>query len=342
MNNSVISIDLAKNVFQVCEFNRYHKSTFNKKVRRNKLLDTVRQLEPKRIVMEACYSANYWGRVFESMGYDVNLIPPHQVKPFVVGNKNDHNDALAIGEASFRDTTVFVRIKTLQQQDMQSLHRIRDRFIKNRTAIANQMRGLLSEYGIIIERRLAVLRKEIPFILEDAEQPLTVIAREFTSTLYEELRRYDELIAEKDQLIKTILETDEAYQRIREVPGVGPIVGSAILSAVGDAKQFKNGRNLAAWIGLTPKQYASGDNSRMTGMSKRGNRNLRRMLLHGARAVVNWSADKTDALSLWIQSLSKRMHFCKVVVAVANKLARMIWAVLAKGENYRAPALPAT
>jgi len=339
MNDSVVSIDLAKNVFQVCDFNRYRKSTFNKKVRRGKLLDTVRQLKSKRIVMEACYSSNYWGRVFEGMGYSVGLIPPHQVKPFVVGNKNDHNDALAIGEASFRDTTVFVPVKTLEQQDMQSLHRIRERYIKNRTAIANQMRGLLSEYGIIVEQRIAVLRKEIPFILEDAENERTVISREFTAELYAELRKYDALIDAKDKLIKEMLKSDEAYQRISEIPGVGPIVGSAILSAVGDAKQFKNGRNMAAWIGLTPKQIASGDKSQMGGMSKRGNRDLRRLLIHGARAVVNWSGKKTDALSLWIQSLYKRMHGCKVVVAVANKLARMIWAVLAKGECYRAPVL---
>jgi len=337
MNDNVISIDLAKNVFQVCDFNQYHKPTSNRKVRRGKLLDAIRQLKSNRIVMEACYSSNYWGRVFQGMGYSVGLIPPHQVKPFVVGNKNDHNDALAIGEASFRDTTVFVPVKTLEQQDMQSLHRIRDRYIKNRTAIANQMRGLLSEYGIIVERRMAVLRKEVPCALEDAENELTIIAREFTAELYAELVKYDELIDAKDLLIKEMLKSNEAYQRISEIPGVGPIVGSAILSAVGDAKQFKNGRNMAAWIGLTPKQFASGDNSRMGGMSKRGNRDIRRLLIHGARAVVNWSGKKTDALSLWIQTLSKRMHSNKVVVAVANKLARMIWAVLATGQRYRAP-----
>lgn len=341
MNNSVISIDLAKNVFQVCEFNQYHKPTFNKKIRRAKLLHTVRQLKATRIVMEACYSSNYWGREFQKMGYCVGLIPPHQVKPFVVGNKNDHNDALAIGEASFRSTTVFVPVKTLAQQDMQGLHRIRDRYIKSRTATANQMRGLLSEYGVIVEKRIAVLRKEVPSILEDAEQPLTDIAREFIAELYEELRKYDQLIAAKDRLIRELMQSNEDYHRICEVPGVGPIVASAVIAAVGNAKQFKNGRNLAAWIGLTPKLYASGDSSRMGGMSKRGNQALRRLLIHGARSVVNWSENKTDALSLWIQTLLKRMHYCKVVVAVANKIARMIWAVLAKGEHYRAPELKA-
>jgi len=209
MNNSVTSIDLAKNVFQVCEFNQYHKPTSNKKVRRAKLLDSVRKLKPTRIVMEACYSANYWGREFKKMGCVVDLIPPHQVKPFVVGNKTDHNDALAIAEASFRSTTVFVPVKTIKQQDVQSLHRIRDRYIKSRTAVANKMRGLMK--------------------------------------------------------------SNEDYHRICDVPGVGPIVGSAFISAVGNAKQFKNGRAMAAWIGLTPRLYASGDTLRMGGMSKRGN-----------------------------------------------------------------------
>ncbi len=342
MNNSVISIDLAKNVFQVCEFNQYHKPTSNKKVRRANLLDSVRKLKPTRIVMEACYSSNYWGREFKEMGYVVDLIPPHQVKPFVVGNKTDHNDALAIAEASFRSTTVFVPVKTIEQQDIQSLHRIRDRYIKSRTAVANQMRGLMSEYGVIVEKRIAVLRREVPYILEDAAQPLTVIAREFVADLYDELRNYDRLIDAKNRLIGELMESNEDYHRICEVPGVGPIVGSAMIAAVGNAKQFKNGRAMAAWIGLTPRLYASGDTSRMGGMSKRGNQALRRLLIHGARSVVNWSEKKTDGLSLWIQALKKRMPHCKVVVAVANKLARMIWAVLSKEEAYRSPEPKAT
>jgi len=337
MNDSVISIDLAKNVFQVCEFNRYRRPVFNKKVKRARLLDTVRQLKSTHIVMEACYSSNYWGREFLKMGYMVDLIPPHQVKPFVVGNKNDHNDAIAVGEASFRSTTVFVPIKTLDQQDIQSLHRIRERYVKNRTAVANQMRGLLSEYGVVIEKKIAVLRREIPFILEDPDQPLTVVARDFVAELYDDLRGYDEQIKDKEIAIQELLKSNDDYQRACEVPGIGPIVGSAAIATVGNAKQFKNGRSMAAWIGLTPKQYASGDSSRMGGMSKRGNQALRRLLIHGARSVVNWSEKKSDALSLWIQALLTRMQYSKVVVAVANKLARMLWAVLSKGEHYQAP-----
>jgi transposase len=195
----------------------------------------------------------------------------------------------------------------------------------------------MSEYGVIVEKKIAVLRREVPYILEDVAQPLTVISREFVLDLYDELRRYDELIDKKDRLIREFMTSNEDYHRIREVPGVGPIVGSAVISAVGNAKQFKNGREMASWIGLTPRLYSSGDTFRMGGMSKRGNQALRRLLIHGARSVVNWSEKKTDGLSLWIQSLKKRMPACKVVVAVANKLARMIWAVLSKAEAYRAP-----
>jgi len=339
MDNSVISIDLAKTVFQVCEFNQHSKPTLNIKVKRDKLFDTVRNMKPNRIVMEACYSSNFWGREFQKMGYSVGLVAPHQVKPFVVGNKNDHNDAIAIGEASFRCTTRFIPIKSTDQQDIQSLHRIRERYIKVRTRLVNQMRGLLSEYGVVINKQIASIRREVPYILEDPDQPLTIIARDAIAELHEELRHYDKLISKKEHSLEALLESNLDYQRIRTIPGVGPIVGSAIISSMGNAKQFKNGRNLAAWIGLTPRLYASGENTRMGGISKRGNETLRRMLIHGARAVVNWSKNKTDPLNLWIQKLSARMHYCKVVVAVANKLARIIWAVLAKEQIYNYQAL---
>lgn len=339
MNNSVISIDLAKNVFQVCVFNEHRVPVFNKKVSRAKLRETVMKLEPNRIVMEACYSSNYWGREFQNLGRDVGLIPPHQVKPFVVGNKNDVNDAVAIAEASFRPKTVFVPVKTIDQQDLQSLHRIRDRLVTGRTAAANQMRGLLSEYGVVIAERLASLRKEIPFVLEDGDNQLSVTARSFVSELYEELIDYDARIKCKEIAITELLKCNDDYQRLREIPGIGPIVGSALIAAVGNAKQFNSGRKMSSWVGLTPKQYASGESTRMGGMSKRGNRRLRKLLIDGARSLVTWVNNKTDGLSRWIQSLLNRMHRSKVLVAVANKLARMAWAVLSKNETYKAPEL---
>ena len=341
MNNSVISIDLAKNVFQGCMLNQNQKPVLNKKVKRLKLLDTIRNLEAESVVMEACYSSNHWGREIEKMGFVVNLIPPHQVKPFVVGNKNDHNDALAIAEASFRPKVTFVPVKSLTQQDIQSLSRIRERLVRSRTAVANQMRGLLAEYGIIVETRIATLRNKVPFILEDPEQPLTVSARAFISSLLKELQCHDKLIKDNEKTTQGLLKGSDDYQRIQEVPGVGPVIGAAVIAAVGNAQQFKNGRQMAAWMGLTPKQHASGDHSRMGGLSKRGNRTLRKLFIHGARAVLSWSKEKDDALSLWIQNLLRTKPPCKVVVALANKLARMTWAVLAKKERYKAPALVA-
>ena len=335
MNNNVISIDLAKNVFQVCLFNSHRKPKTNIKVKRAKLLDTVRNLDANVVVMEACYSSNYWGREFQDMGYTVKLIPPHQVKPFVVGNKNDHNDAIAIGEAYYRPKATFCLVKSLDQQDIQCLYRIRERHIKSRTAISNQLRGFLAEYGIIIEKRISAIRNEVPFILEDASNKLTAMARTFISGLYEELTAHDRAIKTKEEQVETLLAPMDEYRRIQEVPGIGPITGSVLVSTVGNAAQFKNGRQMAAWIGLTPKQYASGDSSRLGGISKRGNNTLRRLLIHGARSIVQYAERKGDAFSRWIQLLLSKKQKCKVVVAVANKIARMAWAVLAKNEHYK-------
>jgi transposase len=337
MNNSVISVDLAKNVFQVCVLNEHKVPVYNKKIRRTNLLKTIAKLEPQRIVMESCYSANYWGREFQKLGREVKLIPPHQVKPFVIGNKNDANDALAIAEASFRPKTTFVPVKTIDQQDLQSLHRIRDRLVRSRTSLTNQMRGLLSEYGIVIAKNISALRKNTPFILEDADNKLSTAARTLINEMYQELIQIDKRIKSQNNALEAILVNHDDYRRLKEVPGIGPVVGSALIASVGDAMQFENGRKMSSWLGLTPKQFASGDNTRMGGISKRGNRTLRKLMIDGARSLVTWVGDKADGLSCWIRKLLSRVHYAKVLVAVANKLTRMCWAVLAKKEQYRAP-----
>lgn len=335
MKTSVISIDLAKNVFQVCTMNDDSKIKMNKKVSRNKLLHTLRQFEPTTVVMEACYTAHPWGRAIQELGHTVKLIPPYQVKPFVVGNKNDHNDAIAIIEASRRPKASFVPVKTLPQQDIQSLQRIRERLMKHRTATSNQLRGLLAEYGIIMPKGLTHVRKQTPFILEDPEQPLTGVARRFIHQLYQEVMELEKKIKAYTDEIIALLKDNEDYQRLQTIPGIGPMIAATLIASIGDVRYFKNGRQLAAWIGLTPKQHASGENSRMLGISKRGDRILRKQLIHGARTVLNWSDGKTDPLSLWLQELQKRSHPCKVIVALANKMARMVWAVLATGQPYR-------
>jgi transposase len=341
-NNNVISIDLAKNVFQVCLFTENRKMASNRKVTRPKLLDYVLTLDSKHIVMEACYSSNYWGRLFQKHGFKVGLIPPHQVKPFVVGNKNDHNDALAIAEASMRPKATFVEVKSLEKQDIQSLDRIRDRLIKNRTALGNQIRGLLAEYGIALPVTLIQLRKSIPSVLEDAENDLTTISREFISDMYLELLSVDEKILVIEKKAEAILNTDENYHRLQTIPGFGPTISRTLLCVLNDPKQFKNGRQLSAWAGITPKQHASGDQSRMGGITKRGNQTLRRQLIHGARAVVRHCEGKDDPLNIWIQKLLKTKQSNKVAVAVANKMLRMAWSVMMKEENYNSKCLMPT
>jgi transposase len=285
--------------------------------------------------MEACYTSNFWGRLFQHNGLEVDLIPPHQVKPFVIGNKNDHNDAIAIAEASRRPRATFVAVKTLEQQDIQSLERIRDRLVKTRTALANQTRGLLAEYGISIKKSLKELRTGIPLALEDANNSLTVASREFIHNLFQELKEIDQRINDNEKISAQLLVNNDDYKRLQTIPGIGPIISRSFICGINNARQFKNGREMAAWIGLTPKQHASGDKSRMTEISRRGNQALRKQLIHGARAVVRWCEGKNDSLSLWLQKLLKTKHKNRVVVALANKLARVAWAILAKGENYK-------
>jgi transposase len=338
-NHNVISVDLAKNVFQICVLNQHNKVVFNKKVKRSQLLDTVQQLDASRVVMEACYSSNHWGRQFQSLGYQVDLIPPHHVKPFLVGNKNDHNDALAIAEAAQRPKTTTVAIKSLEQQDIQSLYRIRERLMRARTAVANQLRGLLAEYGVIVEKKVSSLRQQVPLILEDAENGLTVVSRSFVHALYQELMDVDVRILNMEKTAQTLLSANDDYHRLQSIPGIGPVVSGHMMAAIHDPKLFKNGRSMAAWLGLTPQQIASGDHSRMVGISKRGNNALRRQLIHGARAVINWCGNKEDKLSLWLQQLLKTKHRNKVTVALANKLARIAWAVLMTKEPFNVDKL---
>lgn len=334
MNCSVISIDIAKNVFQVCALDDNRKQIFNKKIKRSNLLHQLRQFEPTLVVMEACYSSNPWGRRIEKLGHTVKCIPAFMVKPFVVGNKNDRNDALAIAEASFRPSIRFIPVKPVEQQDIQSLQRIRERMIKVRTGDINQLRGLLAEYGEICPKTFAGLRKKLPFILEDADNELSTVARSFIQRVYQRLLQQNQDIKEVEEELNQLIKNREDYKRLCTIPGVGPIVAATILASINDANGFKNGRQLAAWIGLTPKLYASGDVERLGKISKRGNASLRKMLIHGARTVLNWCDRKQDKLSVWLKALKQRMTGCRAVVALANKLARIVWAVLANKTSY--------
>lgn len=337
MNTKLVSIDLAKNVFQVCIYSKSGKILSNKKIKRKGLSQAIEQIGPDRITMETCYSANHWGRVFQAMGHEVNLIPAQHVKPFVRGNKNDANDAIAIAEASLRPNIRFVPVKTVLQQDIQMLHRVRQRHVTGRTALVNQIRGLLSEYGVVVVQGWRKLRQQLPLILEDAENELSPIARQSLSQLQEELSTINRWVEEDNRYLAEILEDNEDYQRLLVTPGFGPMLASAAIAGIGNGAQFSSARQMAAWLGLTPRGEASGDRSSMKGISKRGNRYLRTLFIHGARAVVNWCQKKTDPLNLWIQQLIARRGRHKAIVAVAHKLARFAWVMLNRKVDYRAP-----
>ncbi|MGL4711619.1 MAG: IS110 family transposase [Shewanella sp.] len=334
MNYKLISIDLAKTVFQVAAFNPDNTIAFNRKIKRPALLDTLRQCEPTLVVMEACYSANYWGRAIEKLGHTVKLIPARMVKAMLVGNKNDANDAIAIGETACRPKVSLLCPKSIAQQDIQSLLRIRERLVENRTANCNQLRGFLAEYGLIVAKTRRQLMLAIPLILEDADNELSTVARGFIQKLHEFQLYLNEQIDQVAEEILALAQAMPLYPLLLTIPGVGPIVASTLLASINEVNDFKNGRQLAAWLGITPSQYSSGTTNRLGKITKRGNQTLRRLLIHGARTVVNWCDKKDDPLSLWLQRLKQRQHVCKVTVALANKMARMVFVVMSSGQAF--------
>jgi len=334
MNIKLVAIDLAKNVFQVCAVNQAGKIKVNKKVTRRKLLQTVINLNPEYVAMESCYSANYWGRLFSSHQIEVKLIPAQFVKPFVRSHKNDKNDALAIVEASQRPSIKYVPVKSVAQQDIQSLHRIRQRRVAQCTALINQLRGLLSEYGIIVPQSKSKLQKHLPLILEDAENGLSEVARSFVADLSVELYKNIERIKQSEKQIQSLLNKDEDFNRLMTIPGFGYLVSSALIAAVGNGAQFTNGRAMASWLGLTPKQHSSGLKSTMGGITKRGNRYLRTLLIHGARAALTRCKKRDSYLFSWAEKIAATRGKQKAWVALANKLARVAWVILNKKTTF--------
>jgi len=335
MNIKRIGIDLAKQVFQLHGVDNHEKVVLKKQLSRKKMLVYFQSLAPCLIGMEACGSSHYWARELQKLGHTVKLMAPQFVKPYVKGNKNDTNDAEAICEAVSRPNMRFVSIKTVAQQDIQAVHRIRIGLVKQRTAKINQIRGLLAEYGIVESKGVNVLRNALLWILEDAENGLSADFRILLEELRQDLIALDERILTLTEKINVIAKADEDAQRLQQIPGIGPITATAIISAVGDGKQFKCGRDLAAWLGLTPKQHSSGGKERLLGISKRGDAYLRTLLIHGARAVLRFSEMKTDSLNCWLQDLCDRRNKNIAAVALANKNARIIWAILTKKTNYQ-------
>lgn len=334
MDIKVLGIDLAKNVFQLCAINRAGKQLFNRQIRRAKLASTIAQLEPTFIAMEACASSHYWGRRFEAMGHQVALIPAQHVKAFVRVNKSDAHDALAIAEASQRPNLKTVPVKSIEQQDLQMISRQRQRWIRHRTAVANQIRATAREYGVIMPVGYRALKNALPSVLEDAENELTIIARELIAEWMDELRQLDTKIHSAQERQKRMVSDNPVSQSLQEVPGFGPVVSAVVLSAVGNASQFANGRQMAAWMGLVPRHTGTGGRTRMLGISKNGDRELRTMMINGARAVIRWIDRRDDPLGRWVKQLEARRGRNKAVVALAKKLTRVAWALIAKGERF--------
>lgn len=308
-----------------------------KQLKRSQVLAFFANLLACRIGLEACAGAHYWARELIKFGHDARLISPQFVKPYVKGNKNDANDAEAICEAVGRPNMRFVPVKSVEQQDIQMLHRVRSGLVKERTALANRIRGLLGEYGIIIAVGLVKLRQQLPEILENAENGLTMAARQIFADLQEQLIELDKQVSAYGEKIQVLYRASEVSQRLGEAPGIGPITATALLASLGDGKAFESARQVAAWLGLVPRQDSSGGKPKLLGISKRGDVYLRTLLIHGARAVVKAAAKKDDVLSRWINDLVKRRNANIAAVAVANKNARIVWVLLTKSETYTPP-----
>ena len=336
MTIETLGIDIAKNVFQLHGVNRGGRLLLTRRVKRHQLLPVIAQIEPCTIAIEACTGAFYWQRQFEELGHRVKIVSPQYVKPFVRRQKTDGNDAEAICTAARQAHMRFVPTKTIEQQDIQALHRARQRLVGHRTAVVNQIRGLLLDRGIAFPKSITRARQMIPDILADAENELTDLSREAIAELHDLLVDLDRRVTSFDKKIQRVFRSCEACQRIARIKGVGPMTATAVVAAIGDGAEFKNGRHLAAWVGLVPRQHSSGQRTVMLGISKRGSQHLRTLLVHGARAVVRSASRKTDPFNTWVNQLHQRRGFNRATVAVANKNARIIWAVLRSGEVYHA------
>lgn len=335
MNNiTLLGIDLAKDVFQLHGVNEHGKKVLGKKISRAALPTFIANLPCCKLVMEACGSANYWSRKFMSYGHTVSQISPQHVKPFVQGNKNDKNDARAIVIAALQDNMPTVSIKSINQQEVQMLHRYRESLVQDRTALANRIRGYLREFGIFIPVGLSQVRKQVPLFLEDAENELTIEIREIISNCHKKLLELDKEIEKYTRKIEIHCTQNAICQRLMKLSGVGPMIASIVYATVGEPHNFKNGRHFSAFLGLVPKEHSSGGKQCLMSISKRGNRYIRSLLVHGGRSVVKTAGKKEDYFNCWVHRVHKERGYNKAAVAVANKNARHMWAIMAYGDKY--------
>jgi len=332
-----VGVDLAKNLIQVHGVDRNEQPVWRRRLSRKKWLKVLLEtIEPGcEIGMEASSSAHHWARQLQAQGFTVKLIAPQFVKPYVKSNKNDANDAEAVCEAMSRPSMRFVAVKSVEQQDIQAVHRIRSELVGQRTAKANQIRGLAGEYGLTAPQQLCQLRKAIPGWLEEPDNGLSERFRRLLNGLWEDLTELDERVGELDAEIAAIAQEEPAAMRLQQLRGVGPITATALVAAVGNGAQFANGRQMSAALGLTPRQHSSGGKDRLLGISKRGDSYLRTLLIHGARSAIRTAKDKEDRLSRWVTALVERTHPNVAAAALANKTTRIAWAMLRNGTDYQ-------
>ena len=329
-----IGLDLAKNVFEVYGVDEQEQPALRKTLKRSQVMKFFAQLNPCIVGIESCGSAHHWARKLCSFGHEVRMMAPQFVVPYRKSDKNDHNDAEAICEAAGRPNMRFVPVKTEEQQAVLMVHRVRSLMVGERTSLVNQIRGLLSEFGIVLPQGRCHVRSQLPSILEDAENDLPVVAREVFANQYERLCELDSKIDEYDRKIEALAKADEDAKRLMALEGIGPITATAIIASVGDITTFKNGRQFAAWLGLVPRQWSTGGRARHGRITKRGDVYLRTLLIHGARAVMRYLMNKDDRKSEWVKAVRERRGFNKAAVALAAKHARILWAMLAKGSEY--------
>jgi len=336
---TVVGIDLAKTSFHLHGVGSRGRVVASKKLSRAKLARFMANSPPCLVGMEACAGAHYWARKFRQMGHEVRLIGAQFVKPYVKSNKNDAADAEAICEAVQRPAMRFVPVKTLEQQDIQCLHRARSMAVAHRTAQANQIRGFLAEYGVVVAKGIGNLRRALPELLEDGQSELTPMFRELLGELREELLRLDRRVADYDAHIAALSRQSEPCRRLMTIPGIGPLSATALVAAAGDVSVFRSGREMAAWVGLVPRQCSTGGKPKLLGISKRGDAYLRKLLIDGARAAARVAGNKSDRRSRWVTGLSERRGRNVAVVALANKNVRTAWALLSRGQDYTATAI---
>ena len=342
MQAITVGIDLAKNIFHVHGVDQAGRIVFSKPLRRAQMAEFFATLAPCLIGLEACSGAHFWARKLQCFGHTVRLISPQFVKPYVKSNKNDRADAQAICEAVARPSMRFVAVKTPEQQALLAVHRARQGFVKMRTALANQIRGLLSEFSIVMAQGLRVVLLQAAVMAADERLCLPAPMRTLIAQLHQQLKALDEQVSQLEQIIAATAQPDSLERRLQQVPGIGPITSSALVATVGDAALFANGRQLAAWLGLVPRQHSSGGKDKLLGISKRGDGYVRTLLIHGARSLIQANERRRAAgksTDPWLDRLLARCHANVASVALANRNARILWAMMTSGSAYRARAL---